>query len=209
MARKLRPLTLPDLVSLPLGCACCSFWESPTPLDRRCRSGCDEEFLRSWYDRVTEEWGDCGRVVAEDDEVLGFVKYAPSMYFPQVFTFPVAPDDPSVPFIACVHVDPESRRHGLGKVLVQAALRDLALRGERHVFALAEVRVGESAEDSPLVDAAFLEKLGFSVNKPHPRYPLMRLELRSLAMLTENLETVLESLRLPLTSPRRAPVPGA
>ena len=45
--------------------------------------------------------------------------------------------------------------------------------------------------------------------KADPLYPLMQLELRSLAMITENLETVLESLRLPLRSPRQAPVPGA
>lgn len=209
MARKLRPLNLPDLAELPLGCASCSFWESPRPLERRCSAECDEELLRAWYVRVTDEWGECGRVVTEDNVVLGFVKYAPSAYFPQAFTFASAPDDPRIPLIACIHVDPESLRHGLGKVLLQAALRDLALRGERTVQALAYSGSQSSAEPSPMIDMEFLAKQGFTVAKGDPRYPLMQLELRSLAMITENLESVLETLRLPLRSPRQAPVPGA
>ncbi len=209
MGRKLRPLTLADVKALPVGCACCSFWESPRPLERRCGQGCDEDLVRAWYVRTTEEWGECGRVVSEDDVVLGFVKYAPSAYFPQAFNFSAAPDDPRIPLIACLHVEPDSRRHGLGKVLLQSALRDLALRGERHVQAFGFARAEDSDDESPVIDLAFLEKQGFSLAKPDPLYPLMQLELRSLAMITENLETVLESLRLPLRSPRQAPVPGA
>lgn len=209
MGRKLRPLNLPDLAELPMVCESCSFWESPQPAERRCGGSCDQEALRAWYLRVTDEWGECGRVVSEDDVVLGFVKYAPSAYFPQAFTFASAPDNPRVPLIACVHVEPEARRHGLGKVLLQAALRDLALRGERTVQAFGFSGAENDVEEAPMIETAFLAKQGFTVAKADPLYPLMQLELRSLAMLTENLETVLESLRLPLRSPRQAPVPGA
>lgn len=209
MARKLRPLNLPDLALLPMSCQACSFWESGRTLERRCGAACDEDALRTWYLRVTEEWGECGRVVTEDDVVLGFVKYAPSMYFPQAFTFANPPDDPSVPLIACIHVEPDSRRHGVGKVLLQAALRDIALRGERLVQAYGYAGPNVDAEDSPVTEMDFLVKQGFSVAKPDALYPLMQLELRSLAMITENLEAVLETLRLPLRSPRQAPVPGA
>jgi GNAT superfamily N-acetyltransferase len=209
MARRLRALNLPDLAELPKECRSCSFWESAVPAERRCGSACDEATLKEWYARVTREWGECGRVVAEDDVVLGFVKYAPSTFFPQAFTFMAAPEDPNVPLIACVHVEPESRRHGLGKVLVQAALRDLAQRGEREVQAFGYAGSEISPDDSAVVEAEFLAQLGFTVLRPDPLYPLMRLELRSLALITENLEAVLESLRLPLRSPRQAPVPGA
>jgi GNAT superfamily N-acetyltransferase len=209
MARKLRPLNLPDLAELPMSCETCAFWESARPLERRCGAACDKEALRAWYVRVTGEWGECGRVVTEDDAVLGFVKYAPATYFPQAFTFSSAPDDSRVPLIACIHVEPEARRHGVGKVLLQAALRDLALRGERTVQAFGYNGSEDGAQDSPTIETEFLTKQGFSVVKADPLYPLLQLELRSLAMLTENLETVLETLRLPLRSPRQAPVPGA
>jgi GNAT superfamily N-acetyltransferase len=209
MARKLRPLSLPDLAGLPTACRCCSFWETARPLERTCAAECDEDALRAWYIRVTQEWGECGRLVTEDDVILGFVKYAPVAYFPQAFTFAAAPDDPSVPLIACIHVEPESRRHGVGKVLLQAALRDLAVRGERTVQAFGYNGPEILTDDGPIIEMAFLAKQGFSVVKPDPLYPLMQLELRSLAMITENFETVLESLRAPLRSPRQAPVPGA
>jgi GNAT superfamily N-acetyltransferase len=209
MGRKLRPLTLRDLVELPRPCASCSFWESAGAVERRCGAACDPDVLRAWYVRVTEEWGECGRVVTEDDVVLGFVKYAPAGYFPQAFTFASAPDDSRVPLIACIHVELDARRHGVGKVLLQAALRDLALRGERVVQAFGYDGSADAAEDTPMIDTGFLAKQGFSVARPDPLYPLMQLELRSLAMITENLETVLETLRLPLRSPRQAPVPGA
>ena len=209
MGRKLRPLNLPDIAGLPAVCRCCSFWESARQLERTCGAACDEDALRAWYIRVTEEWGECGKVVTEDDAVLGFVKYAPAGYFPQAFTFASGPDDPRVPLIACIHVEPESLRHGVGKVLLQAALRDLALRGERTVQAFGYTGPEISADEGPIIEMEFLAKQGFSVVKPDPLYPLMQLELRSLAMITENLETVLETLRLPLRSPRQAPVPGA
>ena len=84
MTRKLRPLLLEDLGRLPTGCGGCAFWESAGERERRCGGVCDSEFQRAWHRRVTDEWGECGRVAYEDDELLGFVKYAPSGYFPQV-----------------------------------------------------------------------------------------------------------------------------
>ena len=209
MARRLRSMNLPDLAQLPTLCQSCAFWETARPLERQCGAVCDADALRAWYVRVTDEWGACGRLVCEDDAILGFVKYAPSAYFPQAFTFPSAPDDPRVPLIACIHVEPDAQRHGVGKVLLHAALRDLALRGERLVQAFGYAGSETSLEEAPAVSVEFLTKQGFSVTRPDPLYPLMQLELRSLAVFTENLEAVLESLRLPLRSPRQAPVPGA
>lgn len=205
MSRKLRALTLEDMKRLPSGCACCTFWESPERLERACQSGCDEEKAREWYLRVTDEWGECGRVAYEDDEILGFVKYAPSGYFPQAFTFPTPPLEPKVPLIACLHVAPDARHHGLGSVMLRAALGDLTMRGERRVEAFAAAQKPASLDDSPLLSIDFLLRNGFTVSRAHPEYPLLKLDLRSLAMLTENLESVLQSLRLPLRAPRRQP----
>jgi GNAT superfamily N-acetyltransferase len=206
MARRFKPLDAVRARELPSRCAGCAFWESSEQQPKRCGSTCDPETLEGWIDYVRAQWGDCGRVAYEGDDVLGFVKYAPPAYFPQARFFPAGmPDDDAV-LITCLHVDPESRHFGLGKVLLHAALRDLAGRGERCVESYAAHRPGDGKE-LPVVSVDFLLKQGFTVARPHPEYPLMRLELKSLAAWTENLEAVLESLRLPIRVHNRVPAP--
>ena len=205
MTRKLRPLEPDDVVRLSAGCGNCVFWESPSSGERRCGVACDEELQRAWFRHVKDEWGECGRVAYEDDEPLGFIKYAPSAYFPQAMTFPSAPEDPSVPLIACLHVSADARHHGLGTVLLRAALRDLMNRGERRVEAFGFANPGAVLEDMPMPGMQFLLRNGFTVSRPDTAYPLLRLDLKTLVMWQENLEAVLDSLRLPLRVPKRAP----
>ncbi|MDH4140128.1 MAG: GNAT family N-acetyltransferase [Coriobacteriia bacterium] len=165
------------------------------------------EKLQDWYREVAGEWGECGRVACEDNEVLGFIKYAPQQYFPQAAHFPTgSPSDSSI-LIACIHIRDDARRHGLGRVLLQAALRDLSMRGERTVEAYA-LSGGGDMSAVPVMGVEFLLRHGFTVAQPHPKYPLLKLDLRSLAAWTENLEAVLESLRIPLGAPRRVPSPS-
>lgn len=205
MARKLRNLSFGDLERLPRGCSGCAFWESAGHRDRSCGSVCDAELTQAWHRRVADEWGECGRVAFEDDEVLGFIKYAPSRYFPQAATFPAAPLDGNVPLIACLHIASDARHHGLGTVLLRAALRDLAGRGERRVEAFGMVTKPAVLEESPMLGMDFLLRNGFTVSRPDPAHPLLKLDLRSLAIITDNLEAVLNSLRFPLRVPNRAP----
>lgn len=205
MTRRFRPLTAQLTRSLPPACSGCVFWESPEPLPPVCGAKCDPAFAAGWVQRVRSEWGECGRAVVEDGETLGFIKYAPPGFLPQARTLPAGPPDDRDVLLACMHIAPDARRKGLGKVLLQAALRDLVQRGEKGVQAYATVRQDEF-ETSPVMGMEFLLRMGFTVSKPHPSMPLMRLDLRSLAAWTDNLEAVLESLRLPLPMPHRAPV---
>jgi len=205
MTRKLRPLSLDDLGRLPAGCGGCVFWESAGERERRCGAACDAELQRAWHRRVTDEWGECGRVAYEDEELLGFVKYAPSRYLPQADTFAAAPKDSAVPLIACLHISPDARHHGLGTVLLRAALRDLVGRGERRVEAFGFAERSSVINDMPMLGMPFLLGNGFIVSRPDPLYPLMKLDLKSLIVWQDNLEAVLESLRFPLRVPSRAP----
>jgi len=205
MARKLRALTLADLPCLPAGCAGCVFWETGGAEADACGEACNEDTQRAWYLRVTDEWGECGRVAYEDDEIIGVIKYAPSAFFPRAQTLAVAPDDPRVPLIACLHISADARHHGLGSVMLRAALRDLSMRGERRVEAFAAAHKPAVLDESPFLGLEFLLRNGFTVSKPDPNFPLLKLDLRSLAMLQENLEAVLESLRFPARTPRRVP----
>ena len=207
MARRFRPLTRSILPNLPAGCAGCTFWESAEKQPFVCGESCNLELAGGWVDRVNAEWGDCGRVVSEDGGILGFIKYAPAAFVPQAQVMPAGAPHPNVVLITCMHIAPQARQRGLGKVLLQAALRDLTMRGERVVQAYGVTHRGDYGL-SPAVGVEFLLRMGFTVARPHPDVPLMQLDLRQLAAWTENLEAVLESLRLPLRVPHRAPVPN-
>jgi GNAT superfamily N-acetyltransferase len=205
MTRRLKPLNFTAADQLPMTCSECAFWESAGERERRCGAVCDAELQGAWYRRVTDEWGECGRVAFDADEVLGFIKYAPSGFFPQVSTFSAKPEDPSVPLIACLHITADARHRGLGAVLLRDALRDLVDRGERRVEAYGYTELVGKRDDMPMLNLAFLMQNGFTVVRPDPYYPLLRLDLKSLALWQENLEAVLESLRFPLRVANRAP----
>lgn len=206
MARRFRPLDSTRIADLPSHCGGCVFWESAEPLQRCCGACRDMEAQSGWIDYVRAQWGDCGRIAYEGDRVLGFVKYAPPAYFPQTANLPAGvPDDDAV-LLTCLHVDPEARHLGLGKVLLHAALRDLTSRGERVVEAYA-AHHPVNVKELPVVSVPFLLRQGFTVARPHAELPLLRLELKSLAAWTENLEAVLESLKLPLPLRNNLPAP--
>lgn len=204
MARRLIGLSIADREMLPSRCVGCVYWESPQALPRECGLACDTAAATGWVRTVAAEWGECGRVAVEDGAFLGFIKYAPPAYLPQALHLPSGAPIDGVPVIACMHLAPEARRRGLGGVLLRAALRDLTLRGERsvQVYALAG---RTDFENSPLVGVEFLLRNGFVVAKPHHEVPLLRLDLKSLVSWSDNLEAVLESLRIPMRVPKRAP----
>jgi GNAT superfamily N-acetyltransferase len=182
-------------------------WETGGRRPASCVPAAARDEPARWVARVRGAWGDCGRVAYENGEVLGFVKYAPARFFPQVASMPAGrPDDDAV-LIACLHVEPDVRDAGLGKVLLQAALRDLVSRGERAVEAYASSPEAPDRERSPLMSVEFLLRQGFTVVRPHASTPLMRLELKSLATWTESVEAVLEALQLPRGVGERVPAP--
>jgi ribosomal protein S18 acetylase RimI-like enzyme len=212
MARRFRSLAPERVDDLPDMCACCAFWEGGKGRGPVCGETCDRDALVAWIGTVRAEWGECGRIAYEGETVLGFVKYAPPRYIPQVRSMPSGvPHDDAV-LIACLHVSATARHSGLGKVLLQAALRDLTARREKAVEAYAAAD-SVDRDHTPLMSVEFLLRQGFSVARPHARYPLMRLELKQLAAWTDNLEALLEALQLPVRVGERVPAslarPGA
>jgi N-acetylglutamate synthase-like GNAT family acetyltransferase len=109
--------------------------------------------------------------------------------------------------IACIHIRDDARRHGLGQLLLHATLRDLTIRGEKVVYAYATPGRGDVTY-RPLIGVDFLIRHGFTVASAHPQYPLLKLDLRSIVSITENLEAVLQSLRLPVRRPQSMPSPS-
>lgn len=204
MARRFVGLSTIDPDSLPVPCGGCMFWQSDAALPLECCSASDADAASVWTRRVLAEWGECGRAAVADGEVLGFIRYAPPRYFPQARHMPAGPPDADVALIACMHIAPEARRRGLGGLLLREAMRDLAARGERAVQAYATADRGDF-ELVPMVGVDFLLRNGFTVSRPHPAVPLLRVDLKTLVSWSDNLETLLDALRIPLVAPRRAP----
>ncbi len=207
MTRRLKPLHLEHFDQLPCACGGCAFWETDRPLPVECGSACDLQLVKERYGEISREWGESGRVAMEDKEVLGFIKYAPPRYYPQAFHMPSGPPSHDGVLIACIHIRDDARQHGLGSLLLRAALKDLVLRGERTVQVFAGASPGADRVTQPVIGVEFLLRNGFNVARPHPTYPLLELDLRSVVSWADNLEAVLQALRIPLGAPRPIPSP--
>lgn len=218
MARRLARLTLDTLADLPLGCASCVFWElDPVRRSRAEAAGRARCAKEEWLSTVLLEWGSCGRVAYVDDEPAGYVLYAPPSYFPGAHVLPTAPAGPDAVLLATAMVFPEYAGTGLGRVLMQAVVKDLVKRGGiRALEAFGDTRpaAGTSADNREhgygrcVLPADFLLAVGFRTQRPHPRYPRMRMDLRTAVTWRDEVEQALEKLVGAVRPHRPTPEPA-
>jgi GNAT superfamily N-acetyltransferase len=214
MARRLERLTLDNLSDLPLGCQSCAFWELDPVRRQRAEdageAGCEKE---AWVSRVLLEWGSCGRVAYVDGDPAGYVLYAPAVYFPGADAFATAPVSEDAVLLATAMVYPEYAGSGLGRVLMQTVVKDLVKRGGiRALEAIGDTRAPDKRTWGRLDDgyggcvlpAEYLLRVGFKTHRAHPRYPRMRLELRTALTWRDEVESALERL-LGAVRPARHP----
>jgi GNAT superfamily N-acetyltransferase len=96
--------------------------------------------------------------------------------------------------LATLAVLPGFERQGIGRVLLQTMARDLTKRKVRAVEAFADrVPAGRDCR----IPAEFLGASGFQVVRDHPRFPLMRMDLRTALTWKDAREAALEVLRVP------------
>ena len=214
MARRLVRLTPDTLADLPPEVRRDLTWECDPVVASQLDEAEAEAHKRDWVSAVLLEWGSCGRVAYQDDEPAGFVAYAPPAYLPGTGSFPTAPVSDDAVQLATVVVLPGHQGRGLGRALVQVMARDLVRRGGvRAVEAVAST--GLAHDDTQVcgpVPAEFLQAVGFTTTRPHPRHPRLRLELRSLVSWRDDVGTAWERLRdvvrpRPRAGPR--PVPAS
>lgn len=208
--RRIARLTLDNLDDLPSPCRTCLFWEfDPVRRERAGDSGeaaCEKE---AWVSRALLEWGSCGRLVYVEDEPAGYALYAPPAYFPGADAFPTAPVSEDAVLLASLVVRPDYVGGGLGRILVQAVVKDVIDRGG--VRAIEVFGDRWSRADGELngcvVPADFWLRVGFKTHRNHPRYPRLRMDMRSVLTWREEVEQALEKL-LKAVRPRPvAPVP--
>lgn len=209
MTRRTARLTLDNLGDLPVGCQSCAFWELDAVRRQRAvdagEVACEKE---AWISRTLLEWGSCGQVAYVDGEPAGYVLFAPPMYFPGVEAFPTAPVSEDAVLLATAVVLPEHAGAGLGRMLMQAVVKDLVKRGGiRALEAIGDTRApgrGSATYGGCVLPADYLLRVGFKTHRPHPRYPRMRLELRSVLTWRDEVEGALERL-LGAVRPGRQP----
>ncbi|EHR53890.1 putative acetyltransferase [Saccharomonospora marina XMU15] len=196
MPRRVEGVTLDNLEQLPLSCRRCVYWElAPHLREQAEQFGETEVEKEAWVSAVLLEWGSCGRIVYSGDIPVGFVLYAPPSAVPRAAAFPTSPPSADAVLLTAFQVLPEFRGGGLGRALVQAVARDLTRRGVRAVEAFGDADPQPDGEEhSCVVPAGFLRSVGFKTVRPHPKWPRLRLELRSSISWKEDVEAALEKL---------------
>ena len=193
MSRRTARLTLDTLADLPDSVRSCLHWElDPVRRAEVVRAGAAVEEKEAWVSTVLLEWGSCGRVLYVDDEPAGFVLYAPAAYFPGSASYPTAPISEDAVQLATAQVLEGHEGAGLGRVLMQVMARDLLKRGgHRAVECFGTHRL---SPDGCVLPAEFLQRVGFKTHRPHPAYPRMRLDLRSVLSWREEMESALSRI---------------
>lgn len=189
MARRLVPVTADNLAELPLPCRECTFWEFGGAIDAGEWSG-GGGGKDDWVSAVLLEWGRCGRILYVDGVMAGFALYAPARYVAGRPRFGGGAPSPDAVVLMSARILPNFTEAGLGRVLIQAVVKDaLRRRGARTLEAYGDVQ-GQPLQCFLPVD--FLTAVGFKTVRQHPRYPLLRLELRNVSWWRGEVEVALE-----------------
>lgn len=200
MSRRLVNLTLDTLADLPRRCRGCVFWElDPVAAQDACEAGDPGLEKEAWVSQTLLEWGACGKLAYVDEAPAGYVMYAPPSYLPRSGAFPTSPVSADAALLTTANVVPAYGGSGIGRMLVQAAARDVAKRGLRAIEAFGDALPGEPDESGTtdghcLAPAEFFLAVGFKTVAPHARYPRLRLELRTAQSLQSGVEYALDSL---------------
>ena len=145
MGRQVLALTVDRLSLIVEPCATCTFWErTPAQSVRPSSSAVDTK--RGWLTSVLLEWGTPGRIVLVDGTPAGYVTYAPAHLVPRAIAFPTAPVSEDAIVLVTARIAAAYAGQGLGRVLVQSAVKDALRRGIRSIEAFATASNHASAE---------------------------------------------------------------
>lgn len=181
--REFRALTPDRVADLSGPCAPCSFWQTvphnghvvePDPL----------VLLADWVDRVTQEWGPPGRIAYVDGVPSGYVLLAPARHVPRLAAFSAAPSDRSTLMLLTTCADPAGAHRGLRKALIQQAAKDALRHKQRSIEAIG-ARPAAIRRHPCVLEVEVLERSGFKVEREHPTYPRLRLDLRTVLSIRD------------------------
>lgn len=123
--------------------------------------------------------GSYAKVLLLGDEPAVYCQFGPLTAYPRAQRtrelYPALPDAPLPAVITCIATTPAARSGGLGRVLVEAVIADLAARGFAAVEAYPEV--GARPDETSAATPAFWEAVGFVRAADDERFPVMRRDL--------------------------------
>ena len=199
-------LNLDNLDDLPKRCRRCVFWELSETLGKQAADfGSTELEKEAWISEVLLEWGSCGRIVHIGGVPAGYVMYAPAVRGAALDGD--AHRSGQRGRGAAHHDAGDARvlRGGTGPDARPGRGADLTRRGVKAIEVFGDQRPG--TEPGCLVPADFLRGVGFKTIRPHPRWPRLRMELRSAMTWKEDVEAALEQLLGTITIPMQAAAP--
>jgi GNAT superfamily N-acetyltransferase len=200
VSRRLIDITLDNLAELPAPCRGCVYWElDPAAGERATQAGASHLEKEAWVSDTLLQWGSCGKLLYVDATPAGYVMFAPPGYVPRATAFPTSPVSPDAILLMTARLRPEFRGAGLGRVLLQAVARDAARRAVKAVEAFGYERDGTDTDC--VLPADYLRAVGFKTVRPHPRFPRLRLDVRSIASWREDVEYAVERLLSSMTPP--------
>lgn len=209
MGRRLHDLTPDALDALPDACRACVFWEvAGAPRGPLVPQSVGRDAKDAWWQATQLEWGAPGKALYVDDLLAAYAAFAPSRHYPAARGFGHTLSEDAL-LLATLWVDPRYAGGGLGKMLVQAVLREAYRHGARAVEAVAERgrTAAPGATGGCVLPEPFLLALGFTVAQEHHRFPLLRVELRQ-AVAARWLGQALEGVLGALARRERAPAPA-
>ena len=194
MSRRLVNITLDNLSDLPTRCRSCVYWElDPVAGERTCTSGSADLEKEAWVSDTLLEWGSCGKIAYVDSAPAGFILFAPPAYVPRAVAFPTSPVSPDAVLLMTARLMPEFTGGGLGRMLVQAVVRDVARRGVKAVEAFGS-HARDERDHQCVLPADYLLAVGFKTVRPHPTFPRLRLDVKSTVSWKEDVEYAIERL---------------
>jgi GNAT superfamily N-acetyltransferase len=203
VSRRIAPLTLDNLSDLPSPCRTCVYWEAGPTADND-HPATDERALlkEAWLSATMLDWGSCGKIAYLSGLPVGYVMFAPPGFVPRSTAFPTSPVSGDAVLLITARVLPDSRGTGIGRMLAQAVAGELVPRGVKAVEAFGTTGMADpsvrvlrgGAPGGCLLPVDYLRSVGFKTVRPHPRYPRMRLELKSTVSWRYDVEYALERI---------------
>ncbi len=230
MSARISPLRLEAFEQLPKHARRCVFWEVDPDTVGGEDHLTDPEFEKeAWLSMVMLEWGSCGQVAtevvageaADEAPCSGYILYAPPHAVPRAHRLPTGPVSADAVLLTSMAVEPGHESDGLPHSLIAQVVAELVRRGVRALEAFGRTAdavqlldpavpdsdiapaieaLGECSFDQCMIEADFLQEVGFVVVSPHRYFPRLRLELdKGLGWKAEveaALERLLETARL-------------
>lgn len=135
-----------------------------------------------------------------DEKCIGAILAGNYYLFPKLTDYNIFPPDYDSIFLACIYIIPEYRETGVDKRLLIELEKDLLKEKIKSIEAIGKRLTDDMDEEeyynSPNIPFKFLMNNGFYLKKNDPLFPLLKLDMKSIAFNAAEGKVLLEKLAL-------------